>query len=197
MYPSFLNLYDNLMSMSSDISERIPTDSVHSIEKFSYFSKPYFSSKHEISSQKSESNPKNVALFRQVLMDHHKYPEDIYHFEAYGFKCFIRTIHHFNWSGYVLLPENHIDSTLTSVDLNKIYNVLNGISYCNYGYIGFSTISEDSYCLLREIISGVPEKSSDYHTFEFVKSETEYLARQVAYRHQYSLVLSKSETFHS
>lgn len=184
MYPSFINLFDNIMSDTSIDKSSEPK--VRPIEHFSYYSESYTPPKAQSEMVLYPSlSTKNVTLFQKVLADRQKYPEDIYHFEIYGIKCLIRTAHYFNWNGYVILPKDHIDANLTLDNLNQIYNVLNGISYYNYGCVGFSTISENSYCLLREIMSGIPEKSTEYHTFEFIKSETEYLAKQIAYRYKH------------
>ncbi|XWV25018.1 hypothetical protein QJ856_gp0760 [Tupanvirus deep ocean] len=120
--------------------------------------------------------------FTLCVADRAAHPEDIYKFEVNGVKFFVRTAHNFNWNGYVVLPVGHPDFGVPAEQLRRIYRVHNGVSFSDAGCIGFSTCERGDYCCLREIITCLPESDRTFRDFDFVKSQTEELARQVARR---------------
>lgn len=127
---------------------------------------------------------KHKQSFIQCVRDRANHINDIYHFEVCGIKCFVRSVNHFNWNGYVHIPYGHPDFGCSKRWLNSVYRVPGGINYSENDCIGFSTIvGPNDYCYLREVVTGIPEDGKIYKTFDFVCEQTKLLAQQVARRY--------------
>lgn len=133
--------------------------------------------------QQSQDNV-NENQFTKCLKDRLVHPNDCYQFEFDGIKCFLKSAHRFNWNGYVVLPSGHPDLQRVQevAYLKNVYKVHNGLSYYNKNVIGFTGAGANDYCLLRETITKTNESQLKYKSFEFIKSQTKLLARQVAER---------------
>jgi hypothetical protein len=126
--------------------------------------------------------------FKQCIMDRAKYPKNLYWFSVGPVKCYIKSICSFNWNGYVCLPSMHIDLGRDIDELNAIYSAPNGISYNESGCIGFSTVMHNNYCLLRELMTNIPEYRYPYYSFNMVCDATTHLANQVLERYVHTFV---------
>lgn len=136
--------------------------------------------------QRKIKNPTSCEQFKQCILDRINYPEDLYCFNVGPMECYVRSIHRFNWNGYICFPWEHIDVGRDLNELNMIYTVPNGISYNERNCIGFSTVMCNNYCLMRELITGVSEHEYPYYNFDAVWDATMSLANQALQRYYYT-----------
>lgn len=121
--------------------------------------------------------------FQDAVNDRSVHTSDEDFFNVDGIECVVKNIYQFNWCGYVKLPLNHVDLMMNQQQINNIYTVHGDITYCQDGVIGFTTISSNDYCLMREMTNNVSEKHLEYRSFNFVKLQTISLAKQVYERY--------------
>src|SRR5437879_944967 len=95
------------------------------------------------------------STFFSALQDRLSHPKDCYEFQLSGscVRYYVRCIHSFNWNGYVYWPAKHCDASRPCSEINRLYDVCNGISYIDGKQMGFSTVTDNDYCLLREVVS--------------------------------------------
>src|SRR5205823_3605922 len=113
--------------------------------------------------------------FSLCIADRVSHPKQDYVFEVDSIHFMVRSIHDFNWNGYVILPPDHSDCGKNIDRLRSLYQVHNGLSFCRDDMIGFSGCDYTDYCYTRDGSRG----DKPYRTFEFIKAETASLARQV------------------
>lgn len=121
--------------------------------------------------------------FQDSVNDRAVHTDERNSFVVDGIECVVTNIYRFNWNGYVKLPSDHPDFFMNQRQMNSIYSAYNGIEYCQDGIIGFTTATENDYCLMREIMTGKSESHLEYKSYNFVKCHTINLAKQVAERY--------------
>ena len=120
--------------------------------------------------------------FTLCVADRANHPSSIYQFMVEGLKCRIESVDFFNWSGCVLLPDEHPDNdNIRELSHYKVHRGINRLEKC-FGsqsyWIGFTTNTINDYTLVRHIC-GNNETGKKYYSFAYVKSQTENLARQI------------------
>lgn len=131
-----------------------------------------------VNANNNSNNP-----FQEAVNDRAVHTSDQDFFVVDGIECVVKNIYRFNWCAYVKLPSDHPDFLLNQRQMNSVYNVHSGISYCQDGSIGFSTVNDNDYCLMREMTRGVSEANLKYRSYNFVKLETIRLAKQIYERY--------------
>lgn len=121
--------------------------------------------------------------FQEAVNDRAVHTHDQDFFVVDGIECSVQSIYRFNWCGYVKLPQDHPDFMLNQRQMNAVYQVHNGITYCQDGIIGFTTVNDNDYCLMREMKTGVSEARLKYRSYSFVKLQTIKLAKQICERY--------------
>lgn len=130
--------------------------------------------------------------FMTTVRDRSTHLYNMYEFTVCDIKCCLRSIHKFNWNGYIYWPTNCRDRKCSTDELNRVYTNYAPITFNDGIRFGFSTVTDTEYCLLRELTTGRSEATNIYRSFDFVKKQTEQLACQVVNRMRTSIPVNQS-----
>jgi hypothetical protein len=106
--------------------------------------------------------------------DTKKHPQNVYQFLVNGILCEVQRAGLFGWQGVVCMPSNHPDFSSTLSDINRKYDVHNGIDTFSQGIMTFT--GKNKAC---NINSRNWDILNPYRPFEYFKEQVKHLATQV------------------